>query len=318
MKKVFITGICGFIGHAAALEFKKRGWEVSGLDDFNWMIYDSTLKQDRQKNLVKNGIMVYSESLMYDIEFLLEDNKPDLVLHLAAHANVRKSVGKETEYLMNNVIGTQIVIDACENLKIDNVLYASSSSVSTGLCVPWYEKDIARHHNNTYALSKATNEEQFRNSIIKNHIGIRFFTVYGPWGRPDMAIYNFTKSIIEGKDITIFIDSEGSSLRRDFTYIDDAVDGIMLLAEEIIKCNGTADVYNIGGNKPIDVDYMVQILEMKLNKQTTVHRINNPHEAEVTFASTLKMERLGWRPKWDFEDGIEEFIKWYKEYTCTT
>ncbi len=203
--KFFITGIAGFIGYHTAIKLKESGHEVSGIDNYN-DYYDPALKKARAARLDALGVTVE----LFDIRagMLLTEclgyHEPDFVIHLAAMAGVRHSMDHPTDYIDNNVSGTQNLIDAIEHNNIENVIYASTSCVMHGHELPWREYETFHPQLNPYGYSKFINESQFHISKIPNAVGMRFFTVYGPWGRPDMALFDFTKNIIEGNPITLF------------------------------------------------------------------------------------------------------------------
>jgi len=223
--RVFITGLSGMIGCRTAEMLVAQGHEVFGCDNFN-DYYEVSLKRARQAKLADINVEVGE----YDIEDKpalmagLFHAKPDIVLHLAAYANPRHSLVEPRPYIDTNIHGTQNLIECCEALNIADVVYASSSCVMHGQPLPWNEHDLPGHQNNPYGWSKRANECQFMHSNITRTTGLRFFTVYGPYGRPDMALFLFTKGIIEGTPIIAF---NNGDMTRDFTYVDDIAKGVI-------------------------------------------------------------------------------------------
>lgn len=316
-KTVLITGICGFIGFHTALKFQRMGWKVIGIDNFNSDYYESILKSHRAEILgclqirMKAGdITKYGD--LSDAFWLADYGKIDLVIHLAASAGVRFSMNRPDLYIKNNIIGTQTVIDICQAHGIKNVIYASTSCVMEGYPVPWKEESKLGPHLSPYGYTKATNESQFHISDIPNAVGLRFFTVYGPWGRPDMALFDFTKSILEDKEITIF---NNGDMLRDFTYVDDIVDGIYIVSQNMSE----RDIYNIGRGNPVNLMDFVKVLAKKLvNKTPDQLKIRyapkHPADAKQTWADTTKLQALGYNPQTDIDEGIDNFLLWYGEH----
>ena len=306
---VYITGMAGFIGFHTALKLHEQGHKVSGCDNFN-DYYDKRLKQDRADLLGDKGIHVDFLDIYYMESETLKD--VDIVLHLAAHAGVRSSLANARDYIDTNILGTQLLIDACTEGEIP-VVYASSSSVCAGNDMPFKEDSTFTHHSNPYSWSKYVNECQFKHSLLPWSIGLRFFTVYGPWGRPDMALFHFADRITEGKPIELY---NHGNMQRDFTYVDDAVEGVyiaLLLCynRQIEKHN----IYNIGFGQSRSLEDYVQLLEKGLNK--TAEKILVPaHEADAlaTWADITKISKLGYQPTTSIEVGVRKFTEWYKEY----
>jgi len=314
MKKVFITGIAGFIGFHLAQRMKSEGWEVNGIDNFNPILYDNSIKHTRAKILKKKGVVCEHGNLAYVGNWLNESF--DLVVHLAAHPGIRSSAIHAVEYMDNNIVNTQRLIESCQKYNIDRVVFASSSSVYGDSNQPWTETTILSQPKNHYALTKITNEAQFELSNIKRVAGLRFFTVFGPWGRPDMAVYDFANKIVNNEEINLFVDMFNCPLKRDFTYIDDIIDGVMVNIEFLF--NNTyrlSYVINIGSSNPLGTDFLVELLEEYLDKKAKVNLLKAPStEALSTCASTGTLEAIGWERKVSFENGIKEFVNWYKGY----
>ena len=262
MSKIVITGIAGFIGFHTALRFVQQGWEVAGFDNFNEVIYKKDLKWDRAKYLGEHNVDVDYIDLKKssDVSKYIKEHKPDLVVHLAAHAGVRISMNKGQEYIKNNIVGTQNLIDALEKYKIENVIYASTSCTMEGNPLPWSPNEKLGPQLNPYGYSKQTNENQFQTSSIPNAVCLRFFTVYGPWGRPDMALFNFTKSILNDEPINVF---NNGDMKRDFTYVEDVVQGIEIISKNMTK----RDTYCLGYGKQVDLMDFIRHIEINVGKE---------------------------------------------------
>jgi UDP-glucuronate 4-epimerase len=308
--KVVITGAAGFIGFHLAMKLKSLGHEVTGFDNFN-SYYDNTLKMNRARKLNNEfGIEISNLDLLWPTEIskFIKDEKPDLVVHLAAYAGVRYSMNNPNEYIMNNILGTQHLINACENVGVENVIYASTSCTMHGNTLPWKENEKLGPQLSPYGYSKATNEHQFNISKIRRAVGLRFFTVYGPWGRPDMALFSFTKDILEGKEITIF---NHGDMKRDFTYVDDIVQGIVLVSENMTE----RDIYNIGYGKQVSLLDFVEEIEKNIGmKAKKIFAGLHPADAKETWSDTSKLQKLGYKPTTPINEGVKQFINWYMEY----
>tara|TARA_R110002074_G_C12537586_1_gene665448 strand:- start:713 stop:1678 length:966 start_codon:yes stop_codon:yes gene_type:complete len=317
MSKIFITGIAGFIGYHLARKLFSQGHDVSGLDNFN-DYYDSSLKRTRESKLTDLGIEVFdcdltSESFkFYKNAHRLTTSQPSLegvetVIHLAAYAGVRHSMLYPHLYIQNNIIASQNLIDRCEKDGVNRILHASTSCVMAGNPLPWKEDEKLGHQLNPYGYTKATTESQFKTSSIPNTISLRFFTVYGPWGRPDMALFDFTKNIILGNPIKLF---NNGDMIRDFTYIDDIVNGIILLLD--IKGK---EIYNIGRGEKVNLLDFVHEIEKNLNRKAIKEMVAmHPADTQTTWSDTTKIKKLGYNPKVSIGEGIENFVNWYKSY----
>jgi len=309
--KIFITGQAGMIGFHSALAFKSAGWDVKGLDNFN-DYYDVKLKQDRATILKEEGI----ETLTGDIQnfTMLEDDVKDYdcILHLAAYANPRHALAEPQPYIDTNITGTQRIVEVAENHDIP-VVYASSSCVMHGQPLPWNEHDRPLHQNNPYGWSKRANECQFMHSKISRSAGLRFFTVYGPYGRPDMALFSFTDSIVAGKPIELY---NYGDMKRDFTFVDDIVQGIELVVDEIVESNETYhEIYNIGHGTQVELVDFVDEIEKNLGRKTERLLVAaHPADTPETWSDTTKLRKLGYVPTTPVPVGVEKFITWYKEY----
>ena len=308
--KVMITGMAGFIGFHTALHFKQAGHCVTGFDNFN-SYYDPSLKMKRAGKLnVDHGIICRNMDLknLDDFSDWMKDVKPDLVVHLGAMAGVRYSMDNPQEYVDNNVTGSLNLIKACEEAGVENVIYASTSCVMHGNPLPWKEDDYLYQQINPYGYTKCINESQFAISKIPNAVGMRFFTVYGPWGRPDMALFDFTKNILAGNEITLF---NYGDMKRDFTYIDDIVQGIWLVANNMTP----RDMYNIGYGKQVELERFVTAIETSLGKKANKnYGPKHPADATETWSDTTKLQKLGYSPSTPIEEGVDNFVKWYMEH----
>ena len=309
MKKVFITGIAGFIGFHTALKYKENGWEVQGVDNFN-DYYDPSLKESRKEILWKNDINVINMDIRSkDLTAYMLEVQPDLVIHLAASAGVRVSLEEPVQYIDNNIHGTQCVINSCEAAGVDNVIYASTSCIMEGNPLPWNEVDKPGHQLSPYGYTKLTNEHQFHVSKIKNAVCLRFFTVYGPYGRPDMALFTFTKNIIEDKPIIVYNDGD---MKRDFTYVDDIVQGVWLVSQNMTE----RDTYCLGNGKQVNLMDFIKEIENNIGNGQAVYdfRPAHPADAKETWSDTTKIEKLGYESKTDVAEGVRNFVEWYKGY----
>ena len=307
--KIFITGIAGFIGYHLARKFFSQGHHVLGIDSYN-NYYDVSLKRSRAAKLDDLGIEVSYGDLTtttFKSDWYDKLEGIDAVVHLAAYAGVRYSLEFPKLYINNNIIGTQNLIEACERWNVNKVLYASTSSVMNGNPVPWDENTKLHNQKHPYGYSKVVNESQFQMSSIENTIGMRFFTVYGPWGRPDMALFNFTKNILAGKEIKVF---NNGDMVRDFTYIDDIIDGVTILLAQSGK-----HIYNIGRGKKVQLMDFVGEIEKNLNQKAKIRMASmHPADAKETWSDTTKLKVLGYNPKVSIEEGVSKFVHWYKNY----
>ena len=305
--KIFITGIAGFIGFHLARELKAYGHDVLGCDNYNGM-YAPHLKMDRCKILEMAKIPVKNADIGFLNESIVEDS--DIIVHLAAWAGVRLSLDMPNVYTKNNILGTQGVIDIAEKLDIP-VVYASSSSVYAGQKPPFTEDMNFKHHLNPYAWSKYVNECQFKHSKLRSSIGFRFFTVYGPYGRPDMALHGFTDKIIKDEPIEVF---GHGKMSRDFTYVQDIVNGVQLLIDKVHRIDGH-EIYNIGSGESVPLMSFVRLIEENLERKAKINYVDM-HVADIrhTLADITEIKTLGYRPMTSIETGIRSFISWYKDY----
>lgn len=314
MSKILITGGAGFIAFHLANNLKNNGFEVVGFDNFN-SYYDINLKMARASELAKNDIKIHKADLRDKIQMsdIIAQLKPDVVIHLAAHAGVRHSLGAATDYIENNILGTQNLIEACEKHGISKVIYASTSCVMAGNELPWKEDEPTRNQLNPYGYTKKANECQFAISNIEKIIGLRFFTVYGPWGRPDMALFSFTKDIIEDNTIDVF---NNGDMKRDFTYVDDIVQGINIVIDRMFSIDSAInEIYNIGYGQQVNVIDFITEIENNLGKQAVKNFLSkHPADTQETWSDITKLKTLGYDPKISISEGIPKFIDWYKNY----
>ncbi|HAV11420.1 MAG TPA: protein CapI [Candidatus Moranbacteria bacterium] len=312
--KILITGGAGFIGCHTAKELIDRGDEVVIVDNFN-DYYDPKLKRDRVENVLGDRKFKLHEADIRDkekMEEIFATEKIDKVVHLAAMAGVRYSLQNPSLYYEVNVLGTQNMLDLAVKHKIQNFLYASSSSVyGNNTKLPFSEQDSVDNPISPYAASKKATELQ---AHVYSHIyglpttGLRFFTVYGPWGRPDMALFLFTDAIVNNRPIDVF--NEGN-MTRNFTYVDDIVSGILT----VLDANLLYDVVNIGGDKEEKLLRFIEVIEENIGKVAEKNlKPMQPGDVPATVADISKLRKMGWEPTTRIEKGIENFVKWYKEY----
>jgi len=306
--KVLITGAAGFIGYHTAVNFAQAGHTVFGMDNF-CDYYDPLLKHERAKILNDTyGVSVIKKDLKHDNALLdyVQTVQPDLCIHLAAMAGVRYSMDHADEYIATNTMGTHNLIKALEEVGVPNVIYASTSCVMHGHPLPWKEYETVYTQINPYGYTKHLNESQFAISKIPNAVGMRFFTVYGPWGRPDMALFDFTKNIIAGNPITLF---NYGNMKRDFTYVDDIVHGI-----ECVSNNMTPrDMYNVGRGEQVQLMRFVDAIQDSLNIKATIeYGPMHPADVSETLSDITKIRSIGYNPQTSIEEGVSKFAKWYR------
>ena len=317
MKKILITGVAGFIGFHVAKKLIKKKYKVIGIDNLN-NYYDTKLKKDRLQSLVKNikfhKIDITNSS---SINSIFKKYKPHIVIHLAAQAGVRYSLINPKSYIKSNLVGFFNVIENSKNYKIKHFVYASSSSVY-GLenKLPFVENFNLNKPASIYGATKLSNEliaHSYSHLFNLPTTGLRYFTVYGPWGRPDMALFKFTKRMINNNEITIY---NKGKMSRDFTYIDDAVNYTIKLINMIPKKEVPHEVFNLGNNKPINLIMFIKILEKCLNKKAKFKILNNQKtEIKNTKSSTKKLySKIKVKKIISTKIGIRKFIEWYKKY----
>lgn len=314
MPKVMITGCAGFIGFHLAQSLVEDGYEVCGFDNFN-NYYDPDLKLARREELIKRiNVEVQRVDLRNRDELIsyIVDEKPDAVMHLAAYAGVRHSLKEPQTYIDNNITGTQNLIDACEAAGVETVVYASTSCTMAGNPLPWNEAEKTGYQLNPYGYSKSTNECQMMASKINNTIGLRFFTVYGPWGRPDMALFDFTKNIVAGNPIELF---NFGDMIRDFTYVDDIVQGIKIVIKKGLEETDVREIYNIGYGDQVQLVDFVEHIENNLDRKAERKLVPmHPADTHATWSDCTKLKALGYKPTTPISEGVEKFVTWYKSY----
>tara|TARA_B100000925_G_C22008334_1_gene474769 strand:- start:1635 stop:2645 length:1011 start_codon:yes stop_codon:yes gene_type:complete len=333
MSKIILTGAAGFIGFHTALRLLERGDTVLGIDNLN-KYYDVNLKRDRLKILMDYNNYIFREGDIADAIFLTEcfkDFLPEKVINLAAQAGVRYSIENPNSYIKSNIIGFSNILECARSFQIDHLVYASSSSVyGANKKIPFSIHDNVDHPLSLYAASKKSNElmaHTYSNLFKIPSTGLRFFTVYGPWGRPDMALFKFTKSIIEKKPIKVF---NFGNHKRDFTYVDDIVEGVVKVVDNPATINKNWDpinpdsgssfcpwrVYNIGCSEPVHLLDFIAILENNLG--IVAEKVMLPlQDGDVpdTYADITDLQKdLKYEPKISVEQGIKKFVDWYKEY----
>lgn len=315
--RVLVTGAAGFIGAATATRLLARGDHVIGLDNLN-DYYSVALKQQRLAPLLSNPSFQFLKLDLADAEPVRDaivDLAPDLIIHLAAQAGVRASAERPFDYVRSNLVGHTTVLEAARGLpRLHQLVYASSSSVygnrSDGA---FSETDPADTPQSLYAATKRADElisAVYCDAYGLAATGLRFFTVYGPMGRPDMAYWTFAERILRGEPITAY---EGGRLKRDFTFIDDIVSGILAVADKPGP-NGQHRLYNIGNNRPEPVSALIAALEAALGRQATVIDAPRPsYDVMTTFADIQAMQQdFGWRPTTNLNEGVTAFATWMK------
>ena len=317
-KNILVTGCAGFIGFHLTRRLSENNYNIIGIDNLN-NYYDVTIKESRLDILLNNNqFSFYKVDLCNTSELskIFKNNKIDFIIHLAAQAGVRYSLENPSAYIDSNIIGFMNILGECKKYNL-NIIYASSSSVyGDSKQFPLSEEEICKKPLSLYGASKLFNElAAYSYSHLYNisSIGLRFFTVYGPWGRPDMALFKFTKNIMENKKIDVYNKGNHS---RSFTYIDDIVDAIESLLENYISKNNFYDVLNIGGEKSIQLMNFIKIIENKLGLKAKINFMPKQlGDIEKTESDCSKITSLvNYKPKVSIEDGISNFIDWYKEY----
>jgi len=312
---ILLTGIAGFIGSHTAKKLLERGHKVIGIDNFN-DYYDPKIKEDRIKTFLSGFDFDLLRGDITDNNFLDKvflSNKIDIICHLAAQAGVRYSLENPGVYINTNILGTNNIFEMARKHGPNKIVYASSSSVYGGNTkMPFSEIDDIGSPLALYAVSKRTNELQakaYNHLFGINSIGLRFFTVYGPWGRPDMALFKFTEAILNDRPIDVF---NMGNHKRDFTYIDDIVSGIVAALD---NCNG-CEIYNLGYGSPTSLSDYIFLIEKRLRREARKNYLPlQPGDVEQTYADITKARnKLGFDPKVKPEEGINNFIDWYLDY----
>jgi UDP-glucuronate 4-epimerase len=331
--RILVTGAAGFIGYHASRRLLERGDSVEGLDNLN-NYYKPRLKEDRLAQLTElPGFRFHLVDLAdrQAMSALFEQNKFDVVVHLAAQAGVRYSLTNPAAYIDSNLVGFGNVLEGCRHSGVKHLVYASSSSVyGANKQMPFAVHQSVDHPVSLYAATKKANElmaHTYSHLYGLPTTGLRFFTVYGPWGRPDMAIYLFTDAIIHGRPIQVF---NHGKMRRDFTYIDDVVEGVVRAVDKIPTPNpqwsGEAPdpatsfapyrVYNIGNHAPVELMHLIETLEKCLGRKAEKNFLPmQPGDVEATYADVADHARdVGFGPDTPIEVGVAKFVAWYKAY----
>ncbi|PYV06947.1 MAG: capsular biosynthesis protein CpsI [Acidobacteria bacterium] len=333
MQKILVTGSAGFIGFYVAKRLLEKGDKVVGLDNLN-NYYDVNLKRARLAQLTAVPAFGFVKMDLADregVRQLFQAENFDLVVHLAAQAGVRYSLTNPQAYVDANLVGFANVLEGCRSSKVRHLVFASSSSVyGANTRMPFSVHDNVDHPVSLYAATKKANELM---AHVYAHLyglpctGLRFFTVYGPWGRPDMALFLFTRAILEGRPIPVY---NHGKMRRDFTYIDDVVEGVIRVAERIPEPNpewcsdrpdpGTSSapyrIYNIGNHDPVELIKFIEILENKIGRKAQLELLPiQPGDVPATYADVDDLTRdTGFQPQTLIEEGIGRFVDWYREY----
>ena len=333
VNKIIVTGSAGFIGFALCKKLLSRGDIIIGIDNHN-DYYDPSLKESRRGLLEENNNYQHYKTDLSDrdsLEKIFENHKPKKVVNLAAQAGVRYSMENPLAYINSNIVGFAHILENCRQYKIEHLVYASTSSVyGANTKMPFSESDCVNHPLSVYAASKKSNElmaHSYSHLYKLPTTGLRFFTVYGPWGRPDMALFKFTKNILKDKPIDVFNNGKHT---RDFTYIDDIVDGVIKTLDNPpsmnvrwnskkpnpATSNAPWNIYNIGNNKPVELMDYIKALEKALGKKAKINFLPlQPGDVPDTYASVDSLrEKFNYKPMTSVENGVSNFVKWYKDF----
>lgn len=331
--KILVTGTAGFIGSHLAHRLLNRGDEVIGVDNVN-DYYDVNLKEARLARLTGKAGFTEVRQDVADrsaMEALFAKHKPERVVHLAAQAGVRYSIENPHAYVDANLVGFMNILEGCRHNNVKHLVYASSSSVyGANETMPFSVHDNVDHPLSLYAASKKANElmaHTYSHLYNLPTTGLRFFTVYGPWGRPDMALFIFTKKILAGEPIDVF--NHGQH-RRDFTYIDDIVEGVIRTLDHVAEPNlewtgenpdpgtgkGPYRIYNIGSNNPVELSRFIEIIEERVGKKAEKNMLPlQPGDVPATYANVDDLiADVGYKPGTTVEEGIANFVDWYREF----
>ena len=331
--KILVTGSAGFIGSAVTLQLLARGDEVVGIDNHN-NYYDPAIKEARLLRIAEYPNYTHLRVDIANrqaIDEIFKTFKPQRVINLAAQAGVRYSIENPYAYIDSNILGFAHILEGCRHYGVDHLVYASSSSVyGANTKMPFSVHQNVDHPLSLYAASKKANElmaHTYSHLYGLPTTGLRFFTVYGPWGRPDMALFKFTKAILAGNSIQVF---NFGKHRRDFTYVDDIVNGVIRVVDKPATPNllwdgdlpdpGTSKapwrVYNIGNNNPVELLDYIKALEAILGKKATLELLPlQPGDVPDTFANVDDLvSDFDFKPTTSIEEGIERFVAWYRDY----
>jgi UDP-glucuronate 4-epimerase len=333
MSRVLVTGAAGFIGYHTVARLLRDGDEVVGFDNMN-PYYDVKLKEDRLSQLRQNPKFTFFQGALEnraELDEVFNAGPFDQVIHLAAQAGVRHSLTHPDAYAQSNLVGFLHILECCRHQGAGHLVYASSSSVyGMNRSMPFHVGDAVDHPVSLYAATKKSNElmaHSYSHLYSLPTTGLRFFTVYGPWGRPDMAYFSFTRKILEGSPIQLF--NEGKML-RDFTYIDDIVEGVVRVARrpatpdpewdamhpDTASSSAPYRLYNIGNSEPVELSEFVSCLEEALGKKARIEYLPmQPGDVEATAANVDELNRdVGFRPSTPLREGMKKFAVWYRDY----
>lgn len=333
MTKILVTGAAGFIGYHLSRRLLDRGDTVVGLDNLT-PYYDVRLKEARLARLRDSERFEFTRTDLADksgVEAVFEKYRPEIVVNLAAQAGVRYSLENPAVYIDANLVGFGHILEGARKLEVRHLVFASSSSVyGANTRMPFSVHDNVDHPLSLYAASKKANElmaHSYSHLFRIPCTGLRFFTVYGPWGRPDMALFLFTAAILSGKPIDVY---NNGHMQRDFTYIDDIVEGVVRVADAPPSGNTAWDgahpdpgtslapyrLYNIGNNSPVELLEMIRVLEKKLNRKAEMRLLPmQPGDVPATCADVADLDRdVGFTPSTSIETGIDRFVDWYADY----
>jgi UDP-glucuronate 4-epimerase len=331
--KVLITGSAGFIGSALSLRLLERGDEIIGIDSLN-DYYDVALKEARlERTAAYNNFTDLRVSIDDRVAMagIFSKHRPDRVVNLAAQAGVRYSIENPLAYVDTNLLGFANILEGCRHNNVEHLVYASSSSVyGSNTNMPFSVHDNVDHPVSLYAASKKANElmaHTYSHLYRLPTTGLRFFTVYGPWGRPDMAYFKFTQNILAGKPIDVF---NNGNHQRDFTYIDDIVEGVVRVLDKIPQPNpdwsgdapdsasSTAPyrLYNIGNHQPVELMHYIEVLEDCLGKKAVKNMLPmQPGDVQATYADVDELVKaIDYKPAMSVEEGMARFVDWYRAY----
>ncbi|RIO10859.1 NAD-dependent epimerase [Mammaliicoccus sciuri] len=330
--KLLITGTAGFIGSHLSKKLIAQGHEVIGIDNIN-DYYDVTIKEDRLKSIGTKNFKFYKINLedYFAMDEIFSNEKPQVVINLAAQAGVRYSLENPRAYIDSNIVGFTNILECSRHHKIEHLIYASSSSVyGANTSKPFSTSDNIDHPLSLYAATKKSNElmaHTYSHLYNLPTTGLRFFTVYGPWGRPDMALFKFTKAIVNDEAIDVYNHGE---MMRDFTYVDDIVEAISRLVKKPAQPNpewsganpdpsssyAPYKIYNIGNNSPVRLMEFVEAIENKLGKEAKKNYMDlQPGDVPETYANVDDLFRnIDFKPETTIQEGVKKFVDWYLEY----
>ena len=331
--KILVTGTAGFIGFHTARALLDRGDEVVGLDNLN-AYYDVKLKEARLAQLTPRNHFAFMKADLADktaVDKLFAEHRPERVIHLAAQAGVRHSLTHPEDYVQSNLVGFLNILEACRHSGIEHLVYASSSSVyGANTRTPFSVQDNVDHPVSLYAATKKSNElmaHSYAHLYRLPTTGLRFFTVYGPWGRPDMALFKFVQQILASEPVDVFNNGHHA---RDFTYIDDVVEAVVRVADRLPAPNlswsgdnpdpGTSSapyrLYNIGNHSPVKLMDFIAMIEKALGREAKKNFLPlQPGDVPATYADVAELSaEIGFEPNTSIEAGIEKFVTWYRDY----